>query len=332
MTRIFVSGADGFIGSHLVEALVLEGHQVCAFVQYNSFNSWGWLDDVSADVMGQVEVVAGDIRDKEHVQRTVRNKDVIFHLAALVAIPYSYQAPSAFASTNLTGTLNLLQAAREAGVELFVQTSTSEVYGSAQFVPITEEHPLIGQSPYSASKIAADQMAIAYERSFNLPVCVLRPFNTYGPRQSARAIIPTIITQILQGKESLELGSLTPTRDFNYVQDTVNGFLSVLGKPKAIGEVINLGSNFEISIEETVVIIKRIMDSDIEVVTSPHRVRPQKSEVDRLFASNEKAKRLLGWTPDYVGKTGFSRGIQNTVDWFKSIENHRHYRDKGYVI
>jgi NAD dependent epimerase/dehydratase len=332
MTKVFVTGADGFIGSHLVESLVTHGHDVRAFVQYNSLNSWGWLDDISPCMKRQIEVVAGDIRDQEQLMRSVLHCDVVFHLAALIAIPYSYQAPSAFVATNMMGTLNVLNAAREANVDLFIQTSTSEVYGSAQFVPITEEHPLVGQSPYSASKIGADQMAIAYHRSFEVPVCVLRPFNTYGPRQSARAIIPTIITQILQGKKEIELGTLAPTRDFNYVQDTVNGFLSVLGNQKVIGEVINIGSNFEISIEETVNTIKHVMGSDVEVVTSARRIRPQNSEVDRLFSSNEKAKRLLGWSPEYAGREGFSQGVQNTVNWFKNNNNIQHYREKGYVI
>lgn len=330
--KVLVTGADGFIGSHLVEELVRRGYNVKAFVYYNSFNSWGWLDSAPVEIKGQIEVFAGDIRDPYGVKRAVQNCDVVLHLAALIAIPYSYHSPATYVDTNVKGTLNILQAARELGVSKVVHTSTSEVYGTARFVPITEDHPLQGQSPYSATKIAADQLALSFYYSFGLPVSIIRPFNTYGPRQSARAVIPTIITQIESGRRKIKLGALHPTRDFNYVKDTVNGFIAVAGSDSSVGEVINIGSNFEISIGETVRLIGDVMGVDVEVETEQDRLRPQKSEVDRLWADNTKAKRLLGWEPRYGGLEGFRRGLAETVDWFTDKDNIKNYKTDIYNI
>lgn len=314
--RVLVTGAAGFIGSHLAEALVREGAEVVAFVRYSSLGRQGWLETLDAEVRREIEVVVGDLRDPHSVANAVRGCDTILHLGALIAIPFSYQSPDSYLETNIRGTLNILQAARQHEVARIVHSSTSEVYGSAQFVPITEEHPLVGQSPYSASKIGADQMAIAFERSFGTPVAVIRPFNTYGPRQSPRAVIPAIITQILAGQRRIKLGSLHPTRDFNYVTDTVAGFLAMARSDAAIGEVVNVGSNFEVSIGEVVETIAEVMGVEIEVESESVRVRPERSEVERLWASNEKAQRLLGWAPAYGGRDGFRRGIEKTVAWF----------------
>ena len=313
--KLLVTGADGFIGSHLTEALVRQGYDVRTFVLYNSFNSWGWLERCAKDVQGQFEVFAGDIRDPNGVRTAMKDCDGVLHLAALIAIPYSYHSPDTYVDTNVKGTLNVVQAARDLEVSKVVHTSTSEVYGTAQFIPITEDHPLQGQSPYSASKIGADQMALSFYRSFETPVSVIRPFNTYGPRQSARAVIPTIITQIANGKRQIKLGAVHPTRDFNYVADTVAGFLALLESDAAIGEVINIGSNFEVSIGDTAHTIAEVMGVDIEIVTDDQRLRPEKSEVERLFASNRKAKNLLGWTPKYGGLEGFKLGIAETATW-----------------
>jgi len=332
MKKILVTGADGFIGSHLTEALVRKGYDVKAFVLYNSFNSWGWLDTCASDVKGKFEVFAGDIRDPHGVKAAMKGCDTVLNLAALIAIPYSYHSPDTYVDTNVKGTLNIAQAARELSINKLVHTSTSEVYGTAKFVPITEEHPLQGQSPYSASKIGGDQMAMSFFTSFNTPVSIIRPFNTYGPRQSARAIIPTIITQIANGKRQLKLGSLHPTRDFNFVADTVKGFLSVAESEKSIGEVINIGSNFEVSIGETVRMIAELMNVDVEIVTEEARLRPDKSEVERLWASNEKAKNLLKWEPEYGGKEGFKRGLKETIDWFTKAENLKNYKSDIYNI
>ena len=277
--KILVTGADGFIGSHLTETLVRAGYEVKAFVLYNSFNSWGWLDHCAADVKGKFEVFAGDIRDPHGVKEAMKGCDAVLHLAALIAIPYSYHSPDTYVDTNIKGTLNVLQASRELGVQSVVHTSTSEVYGSARFVPITEEHPLQGQSPYSATKIAADQLAYSFYASFHLPVVVARPFNTYGPRQSARAVIPTIITQIASGKKEIKLGAVSPTRDFNFVKDTVAGFIAVLESDKGCGEVINFGSNFEISVGDTAALIAEVMNADIEILTDEVRLCPTHSEV-----------------------------------------------------
>ena len=330
--KILITGADGFIGSHLTEALVRAGHNVRAFVLYNSFNSWGWLDHCAKDVRGRFEIFSGDIRDPNGVRTAMKGCDLVFHLAALIAIPYSYHSPDTYVDTNIKGTLNIVQAARDLGVDKVVHTSTSEVYGTAQFVPITEEHPLQGQSPYSASKIGADQIALSFYSSFDIPVSIVRPFNTYGPRQSARAVIPTIITQIASGAKKIKLGSLHPTRDFNFVEDTVRGFIAVANAPESVGEVVNIGSNFEVSIGETVDLIAEIMNADIKVETEDVRLRPDKSEVERLWADNRKAFELLGWKPGFGGKEGFRRGLGKTVTWFTDPVNLDRFKVDHYNI
>lgn len=330
--KVLVTGADGFIGSHLTEALVRAGYDVKAFVLYNSFNSWGWLDQCAEDVKGKFEVFVGDIRDPHGVRAAMRGCDAVLHLAALIAIPYSYHSPDTYVDTNIKGTLNIVQAARELGVDKVIHTSTSEVYGTARFVPMTEEHPLQGQSPYSASKIGADQVAQSFYLSFGTPVVTLRPFNTYGPRQSARAVIPTIITQIASGKRVIHLGSLHPTRDFNYVADTVNGFIQALKSDKGIGEVINLGSNYEISIGDTAKAISEVMGADIEILTDDQRLRPEKSEVERLWATNSKAKELLNWAPAYAGLEGLKRGLKETAYWFTKPGNLASYKPDRYNL
>lgn len=330
--KILVTGSDGFIGSHLIEVLVRQGYDVRAFVLYNSFNSWGWLDHCNEDVKGKFEVFAGDIRDPNGVRTAMKGCDVVLHLAALIAIPYSYHSPDTYVDTNIKGTLNIVQAARDLGVGKVIHTSTSEVYGTARFVPITEEHPLQGQSPYSASKIGADQIAMSFYTSFGTPVVTLRPFNTYGPRQSARAVIPTIITQIANGKRQIKLGSVHPTRDFNYVVDTVAGFMAALNSDQGIGEVINIGSNFEISIGDAARTIADVMGVEIEIITDEQRLRPEKSEVERLWASNTKAHDLLGWRPQYGGLNGFRRGLSETVDWFNNPAHLSGYKSEIYNI
>jgi len=330
--RILVTGADGFIGSHLTEALVRAGKNVRAFVLYNSFGSWGWLDQCAPDVTGKFEVFAGDIRDPNGVRAAMKDCDAVLHLASLIAIPYSYHSPDTYVDTNIKGTLNVVQAARALGVKRVVHTSTSEVYGTARFVPITEDHPLQGQSPYSASKIGADQIAMSFYKSFNTPVVTLRPFNTYGPRQSARAVIPTVITQIASGRRQIKLGAVHPTRDFNFVSDTVRGFTAALESDKAVGEVINVGSNFEISIGATAFAIAEVMGAEIEILTDDQRLRPEKSEVERLWASNSKAKEILNWEPNYGGLEGFKRGLTETVAWFTKPENVRGYKADIYNL
>ncbi|WP_188066261.1 NAD-dependent 4,6-dehydratase LegB [Brevibacillus brevis] len=330
--KILVTGSDGFIGSHLTERLVQEGYDVRAFVNYNSFNSWGWLDHSPQEIVSQVEIFSGDIRDPHGVKKAMENCDVVMHLAALIAIPYSYHSPDTYVDTNIKGTLNIMQAARELEVEKVIHTSTSEVYGTAKFVPITEEHPLQGQSPYSASKIGADQMALSFYSSFGLPVSIIRPFNTYGPRQSARAVIPTIITQIAAGQKTIKLGSLHPTRDFNYVKDTVNGFIAMAQSDRSVGEVINIGSNYEVSIGETAEFIAELMGRDIEIVSEDKRLRPEKSEVERLWADNSKAKELLGWEPDYSGTEGFKRGLAETIEWFLNPSHLSQYKAGIYNL
>jgi dTDP-glucose 4,6-dehydratase len=332
VNKILVTGADGFIGSHLAESLVRAGHDVRAFVMYNSFNSWGWLDRCGEDVRGKFEVFAGDIRDPNGVRAAMKGCDAVLHLAALIAIPYSYHSPDTYVDTNIKGTLNIVQAARDLGVSQVIHTSTSEVYGTARFVPITEEHPLQGQSPYSASKIGADQIAMSFHASFGTPVTIVRPFNTYGPRQSARAVIPTIITQIANGKRQIKLGSLHPTRDFNYVADTVSGFLAALRSNKGAGEIVNLGSNFEISIGDTARTIAEVMGVEIEIVSDQQRMRPDKSEVERLWADNSKARRLLDWQPSYGGLDGFRRGLSATVDWFNQSGQLSSYKSDVYNL
>lgn len=330
--KVFVTGADGFIGSHLVERLVEDGHHVRALSCYNSFGSRGWLEDLSATTLKDVEVLSGDIRDAHFVRGAAKGCDQILHLAALIAIPFSYHAPDSYIDTNIKGTLNVLQAARDLGIQRVLHTSTSEVYGTAQFVPITEDHPLVGQSPYSATKIAADQMAIAYFRSFQTPVSIIRPFNTYGPRQSARAFIPTIITQLAQGQKKVRMGSPHPTRDFNFVKDTALGFVKAMTAPQIEGEVINLASQFEISMGETAELIAKLMGKSLDIETDPARLRPEKSEVERLFGANAKAKRLLRWEPLYGSKEGFEKGLQETIDWFCRGSNLSRYKSDIYNI
>ncbi|SFL45083.1 dTDP-glucose 4,6-dehydratase [Pelosinus propionicus DSM 13327] len=330
--KVLVTGADGFIGSHLTEQLVRLGYDVRAFVLYNSFNSWGWLDQASTEIKEHVEVYTGDIRDPHGVKTAMQGCDIVLHLAALIAIPYSYHSPDTYVDTNIKGTLNILQAARELGVEKVVHTSTSEVYGTARFVPITEEHPLQGQSPYSATKIGADQLAMSFYQSFSMPISIIRPFNTYGPRQSARAIIPTVITQIACGKREIKLGALHPTRDFNYVADTVRGFISMAQSKASIGEVINIGSNYEISIGETVNLIAEVMGEKIDIVTDEARMRPVNSEVERLWADNTKAKKLLNWEPLYGNKEGFKKGLAETIAWFTNKDNLKNYKSDIYNL
>lgn len=330
--KILVTGADGFIGSHLTEHLVRAGADVRAFVYYNSFNSWGWLDEARKDIRDSLDVFAGDIRDPHGVRTAMQGCDVVLHLAALIAIPYSYHSPDTYVDTNVKGTLNVLQAARDLGVERVVHTSTSEVYGSARFVPITEAHPLQGQSPYSASKIGADQMAMSFYHSFATPVAIIRPFNTYGPRQSARAVIPTIITQIASGARRIKLGAVHPTRDFNFVRDTVRGFVALVECDAAVGQIVNIGSNYEISIGETARLIASLMGREIDFDTEPQRLRPPGSEVDRLWADNARARDLVGWSPEYAGVDGLRRGLGETIEWFAVPENLHRYKAGIYNI
>jgi NAD dependent epimerase/dehydratase len=330
--RILVTGADGFIGSHLTEALVGAGCSVRAFVLYNSFNSWGWLDRADEHVKASLDVFPGDIRDQNGVRTAMRGCDIVLHLAALISIPFSYHSPESFVDTNIKGTLNVLQAARDLSVERVVVTSTSEVYGTARSVPITENHPLQGQSPYSASKIGADQLALSFHAAFDTPVMVLRPFNTYGPRQSARAVIPNIIAQIADGQRSLRLGSLHPTRDFSFVADTVRGFARAAVAPGVIGEVVNIGSGFEITIGETARLISELMGSDIDIELDEQRLRPPNSEVERLYAAIDKAAERLSWQPHYGGREGFKRGLSETIAWFMNPANRASYASHRYNI
>jgi NAD dependent epimerase/dehydratase len=330
--KVLVTGADGFIGSHLCEHLLGVGADVRAFVYYNSFNSWGWLDESSDQVKRSLDVFAGDVRDPHGVRTAMQGCDVVMHLAALIAIPYSYHSPDTYVDTNVKGTLNVVQAARELGVERVVHTSTSEVYGSARFVPITEEHPLQGQSPYSASKIGADQMAASFHLSFATPVATIRPFNTYGPRQSARAVIPTIVTQIAAGARTLQLGALTPTRDFNFIRDTVRGFLAIAECDAAVGQVVNVGSGHEISIGEVARLVAELMGAEVTVASDEQRLRPPGSEVERLLADNTRARTLAGWTPEYAGADGLRWGLRETIDWFGDPDNLRRYKAGRYNL
>lgn len=336
MTRAFkkvlVTGADGFIGSHLTEALVRAGYDTRAFVQYNSLGSAGWLDTPAKDVKGQFEIIAGDIRDPNGVATAMEGCDAVLHLAALIAIPFSYHSPDSYVATNVTGTLNVLQAARRLGTARVISTSTSEVYGTAQFVPITEDHPLNAQSPYAATKIGADQLALSFHKSFETPVAVLRPFNTYGPRQSARAVIPTIIGQIAAGERRIKLGALHPTRDFTYAGDTARGFIQAMECDACIGDVTNIGSGFEISIKDTVALIAEVMGADIEIVSDAQRMRPDASEVERLFAGVAKAEARFGWAPDHGGRDGFARGLKKTADWFQDPGNLARYKTNEYNV
>ena len=330
--KVLVTGADGFIGSHLVESLMNAGHQVRAFCLYNSNGSWGWLDTLPESTKAEIDVVLGDIRDPLCVREAMRGCDQVFHLAALIAIPYSYVAPASYVDTNVHGTLNIVQAARDLGVSRVVHTSTSETYGSAQFVPITEEHPQVGQSPYAASKIGADQIALSYRRSFETPVSVLRPFNTYGPRQSARAVIPTIITQVASGQRQIRLGALSPTRDFNFVADTCAAFQAIAACDAALGQVVNAASNFEISIGDTAALIGDVMNVELEIVTDEQRMRPEGSEVNRLFGDNTLLRQLTGWQPAYGGLEGFRRGLAQTAKWFSDPANLVRYRPGTYAV
>jgi dTDP-glucose 4,6-dehydratase len=325
---VLVTGSGGFIGSHLVEELVRMNCHVKAFVHYNSFNRWGWLDSLPKEMMTHIDVFSGDIRDPNGMLEAMKGAEVVFHLAALIGIPYSYHSPDVYVDTNVRGTLNVMQAARQLGVKKVLHTSTSEVYGTAQFVPITEEHPINPQSPYAATKAGADFLALTFYRSFGTPVTVVRPFNSYGPRQSARAIIPTIITQILSGKTKLSLGSLTPTRDLNFVRDTAMGFIKAGESDLALGEVVNLGSNYEISIGDLVNKIALLMDTEITIESADERKRPEKSEVERLWAENRKAFELLNWSPRYT----LDQGLEETISWFREPGNLALYKADIYNI
>lgn len=318
MSKVLVTGSDGFIGSHLVEELVKKGYEVRAFVLYNSFNTWGWLDTMPRDIMDHVEVFAGDVRDPNGVREAMKGCDAVFHLAALIAIPFSYHSPDAYVDTNIKGTLNILQAARDLGTARVLVTSTSEVYGTAQYVPIDEKHPYQGQSPYSATKIGADRLAESFYRSFDLPVTIVRPFNTFGPRQSARAVIPTIITQLLAGKEEIKLGSLTPTRDFNYVKDTAHGFIAMYESDKTIGQEINIATQKEISIGQLAEELIRQINPNARIICDEDRLRPEKSEVNRLLGCNKKIMELTDWKPEYT----FEQGLAETIEFL------RHNMDK----
>jgi NAD dependent epimerase/dehydratase len=323
---VLVTGADGFIGSHLVEMLHFKGYQVRALSQYNSFNNWGWLEDINCK--DKIEILTGDIRDPHYCKKITKGVDIVFHLAALIAIPYSYIAPDSYVDTNIKGTLNICQAAKENGNMRVIHVSTSEVYGTAQYVPIDEKHPMQPQSPYSASKIAADAMAMSFYNAFDLPVSIARPFNTYGPRQSARAVIPTIITQIASGMKEIKLGDTSPTRDFNYVEDTCRGLLAIAESTLTIGETINIGSNSEISVKDTLNIIKDLMGSDVYFVSEDDRLRPEKSEVFRLWCDNSKIKKLTDFSPE----TNIKQGLERTIEWFTKPENLRQYKPELYNV
>jgi NAD dependent epimerase/dehydratase len=326
--RILVTGADGFIGSHLVEAMLDEGCTIRAFVYYNSFNSWGWLDSLPKEKREAIDVFAGDIRDPQGVETAMRGCDAVFHLAALIAIPFSYLSPDSYVDTNIKGTLNILQAARKLGLERILITSTSEVYGTAKYIPIDEHHPFQGQSPYSATKIGADRMAEAFYRSFDLPVVIVRPFNTFGPRQSARAVIPTIITQLLSGEQKIRLGSLLPTRDFNFVMDTTSGFIEIAKSDKSIGEEINIATGVEISIEELAREIIKQINPKAAVICDEQRLRPEKSEVERLVGCNKKIRTLTFWKPQYT----LEQGLAETIRWFHQNGNYKKYKAQRYNL
>lgn len=328
MKKVLVTGAAGFIGSHLIEKLLNIGCNVKAFIHYNSINSWGWLDSLSKDKLKEIEIFTGDIRDPNGVREAMKNIEEVYHLAALIAIPFSYYSPDSYVDTNIKGTLNVLQAARELDTKRILITSTSEVYGSAKFVPITEEHPYQGQSPYSATKIGADRLAESFYRSFSLPITIVRPFNTYGPRQSARAIIPTIIMQLLSGKNEIKLGALTPTRDFNYVKNTVNGFVEIAKSQNTIGEEINIASQREISIKNLAEELIKQLNPNAKIICEEERIRPKNSEVNRLLGSNEKLKKLTQWSEEY----NFEEGIKETIEWFKIKKNLDKYKTNIYNI
>jgi len=325
--RVLVTGAGGFIGSHLVEKLLREGNKVRAFVHYNSFNRWGWLDYIEKGIRDSIDIFIGDIRDPYGVKKAVKGCDIIFHLAALIGIPYSYYSPVSYVDTNIKGTLNILQAAKELGIERVIHTSTSEVYGTAQFIPITEKHPINPQSPYSATKAGADHLALSFNRSFDLPIAIIRPFNTYGPRQSARAIIPSIIIQIFNRKKKIMLGSLYPTRDLTHVNDTVEGFIKVAESNISVGNVVNIGSNSEISIKDLVNLIAKLMNANVEAVVDNKRIRPRESEVMRLCADIGEAKKI-GWHPRYT----IEDGLKETIEWFSNAHNLKFYKPNIYNI
>ena len=326
--NVLITGADGFIGSHLVEKLLEEGYNVRAFVYYNSFNSWGWLDTLDKNKLSKIEIFSGDIRDPNGVKEAMKGIDIVFHLAALIAIPFSYHSPDSYVDTNIKGTLNVLQAARDLKTKRILITSTSEVYGTAKYVPIDENHPYQGQSPYSATKIGADRLAESFYKSFNMPITIVRPFNTYGPRQSSRAVIPTIITQLLNGEIEIKLGALTPTRDFNYVKDTVKGFIEIAKSENTIGEEINIATCSEISIEELALEIINQINPKAKIVCDEERLRPDKSEVNRLLGCNKKIKKLTNWNPEY----SFKEGIKETIEWFKNEEVLKKYKSDIYNI
>lgn len=329
--KILVTGACGFIGSHLVESLVKKGHDVKAFTFYNSRSSNGWIDNIDKIIRKQMQIVSGDIRDYHFLEQHSKNINIIFHLAALISIPYSYQSPKSYIDTNIIGTYNVLKCAQKNNILKTIITSTSEVYGSAQKIPIKEDHPLNAQSPYAATKIAADQLALSFYKSYNLPLTILRPFNTFGPRQSARAVIPTIISQLLDKNKILKIGNLSPTRDFTYVEDTVDAFISAI-KSKNLGEIINVGSKFEISIKDILNIFKKDFGYNFDIMIDKERIRPKKSEVQRLFSSDIKARKLLGWKPKYNGLLGFKKGLEKTLNWFSDIENIKLYKSNIYNI
>jgi NAD dependent epimerase/dehydratase len=326
--KVLITGADGFIGSHLTEALVHAGASVTAFVYYNSFNSWGWIDSLDRETRDALQIFAGDVRDPNGVRVAVKGQQIVFHLAALIGIPFSYHSPDSYVDTNIKGTLNVLQACREAGTERVLATSTSEVYGTARYVPIDEDHPFQGQSPYSATKIGADRLAESYFRSFQLPVSIVRPFNTYGPRQSARAVIPTIITQLLAGVQEIRLGSVSPTRDFNYIKDTVAGFLAIAGSDRTIGEEINIATQSEISIGDLAEELIRQIGPGTRIVTDNDRIRPENSEVERLLGANWKIRDLTGWSPQY----SLAHGLAETIEWFRSSPTARGYKHDIYNV
>ena len=332
MKKIFVTGGSGFIGSHLIEYLVKKGHRVKTIVPYNIENSWGWIDTFDKNIIKNIEVISGDICDQNIILKTVKNVEVLFHLAALISIPYSYISPRSYISTNILGTLNLLEAIKISSIETFVHTSTSEVYGNSQYLPINEIHPLNAQSPYAASKIAADQLCLSYYRSFNLPIVILRPFNTFVPRQSLRAVIPTMILQTIKNNKNIKLGNLSTKRDFSYISDTVEGLASCIRNKKCIGDVINLGTGFDLSMEKTLKIIQQKLGKKLNVIIEKNRLRPKKSEVNQLVSSNIKAKKILGWKPKFSNLNGFKKGLENTIEWFKKPENIKYYKSNMYNV
>ena len=331
MKKIFLTGADGFIGSHILESLVKKNYKVKALVYYNSFNSYGWIDKIEPKIKKKIEIISGDIRDSKIIRDNIKGCEQIIHLAALIGIPYSYHSPKSYVDTNVQGTLNILQAGQDLNIKKIIHTSTSEVYGTPQYLPIDEKHPVNGQSPYAASKIGADQLALSFYQSFGTPVSIIRPFNTYGPRQSARAIIPTIILQILNGKKKIRLGNLYSTRDLTFIDDTVEGFLKII-KKNTSGEIINLGTGYDVSILDLVKIISKEMSTKVEIITDKKRIRPKKSEIEKLKANNKKAKKVLGWRPKMFNRSGLIKGISRTIDWFSKKENLKNYKPEIYNI